>query len=163
MKVKSFLAMMMAACAMVMSVASCDDDDDDKSVDAADLVAGSYTGTLTTTVMGSVSTDTVTYVVEKIDDTSVKINTPAAGSGAMALPSLSVNNLMLTETSSNGVKVYTAKTSSVSGSIVVNEQEKSYTFNDVAIAADGKTITISYSLQYGKMPVAMVTSFKGNK
>lgn len=163
MKVKSFLAMMMAACAMVVGTVSCDDEDEDKSVAVADWVAGSYTGMVSTVVMGSTSTDTVTYIVEKKDDSSIKFTTPASGSGTMKLPSLTVDNLSLTETSLEGVKVYTAKSSSVSGLIMVDEQEKTYTFNDIAIAADGKTITISYSLQYGKMPVAMVTSFKGDK
>ena len=160
MKIKNFLAMMMAACVMVMGAASCDDDDDDtdKVVAAADAMVGTYTGEYILTVMGSADTATVEMTINKVDDSTIQLVTPAAGSGSMALPSLSVN---LPVAGVDGL--YVAEAESVSGSIVVNDVEKAYTFSNIAVTVEDNKAGISYSLQYGKMPVAMNVTFVGSK
>lgn len=159
MKMKNFMAMMMAACVMVMGAASCDDDDelsgDEK---AAQEMAGTYTGEYILTVMGSSDTATVEMTINKLGTDSIQLVTPAAGSGAMALPSLTCNLKAV-----NTAGLYTATAESVSGTIIVNDVEKAYTFSNVAIAVTKKEAGISYSLQYGKMPMAMVVTFKGEK
>lgn len=167
MKIKKFMAMMIAAVALCVSFASCGDDgdDDDNKVvtPAAQTLAGEYTGVLTLSVMGSESKDTVTYEIKKIDDTHVSITTPAYGSGAMALPSITLDNISVSTTASSGVEVISASVSEVSGSIEVNGEEKAYKFSDVVIANTGNKVSVAYSLQYGKMPMAMVFSFTGEK
>lgn len=167
MKIKKFMAMMIAAVALCVSFASCgdDDDDDDNKVvtPAAQTLAGNYTGVLTLSVMGSESNDTVSYEIKKIDDTHVSMTTPAYGSGAMALPAITLNDIPVSVSSVEGVDIISASVSEISGSIVVNEQEKAYKFSDVVIKGTGKKVSIAYSLQYGKMPMAMVVSFTGDK
>lgn len=162
MKAKSFLAMMIAAATMTMSVSSCDDDDDDNTpastISVAEAMAGSYNGDYVLTVMGSGDTTQVVMTINKVDDNTIQLVTPSAGSGAMALPSLTCD---LKASASNNV--YTATAESVSGSVTVNDVEKAYTFSDVAVVVSGNTAAITYSLQYGKMPMAMVVSFKGEK
>lgn len=160
MKIKNFLAMMVAASVMVMSAASCDDGDDDSAADVnvATAMAGTYSGEYVLTVMGSGDTTQVEMVLNKVDDNTIQLVTPAAGSGAMSLPSLSCD---LKATGAD--KIYTASAESVSGSIQVNGAEKAYTFSNVAVVVSGKTAAITYSLQYGKMPMAMVVTFKGEK
>ncbi len=168
MKIKKFMAMMIAAVALCVSFASCGDDDDNKKdekkvVSAAESLAGDYTGVMTLTVMGSASDDTVTYEIKKIDDTHVSLTTPAYGSGAMALPAITLNDIPVSVSSVGGVDIISASVSEISGSIVVNEQEKAYKFSDVVIKGTGKKVSIAYSLQYGKMPMSMVVSFTGDK
>ena len=164
MKAKKFLAMMIAAATMTMSVSSCDDDDDDdnntpaSTVSVADAMAGSYNGDYVLTVMGSGDTTQVMMTINKVDDNTIQLVTPSAGSGAMALPSLTCD---LKASASNNV--YTATAESVSGSVTVNDVEKAYTFSNVAVVVSSNTAAITYSLQYGKMPMAMLVSFKGEK
>lgn len=170
MKIKKFMAMMIAAVAMCVSFASCGDDDDDddnkkdekKVVSAAESLAGDYTGVMTMTVMDT-SEDTLTYEIKKIDDTHVSLTIPAYGSGAMALPAITLNDIPVSVSSVEGVDIISASVSEISGSIVVNEQEKAYKFSDVVIKGTGKKVSIAYSLQYGKMPWPMVVSFTGDK
>lgn len=163
MKIRKFLAMMIATVALCASFTSCGDDDDEKTVPAAESLAGTYTGTLSISVMGTESTDTVSYVITKEDDTHVKMTIPAAGSGMMSLPSITVDNIPVTTSTVNGAEVVSASVSTVSGTINVNGTDKSYTFNDIVIVGQNKTAAINYSLQYGKMPAAMVCAFKGTK
>ena len=158
MEIKKIMAMLMAATVMLMGAASCDDDDDDKTVPAAEAMAGTYSGEYILTVMGTADTTQVEMVVNKVDDSTIQLVTPAAGSGAMALPSLSIE---MTATETAGV--YMAKAESVAGTIIVNDAEKAYTFSDVVVAVQDKKAAINYSLQYGKMPMAMVVTFVGEK
>lgn len=171
MKIKKFMAMMIAAVALCVSFASCGDDDDDddnkkdekKVVSAAESLAGDYTGVMTMTVMDT-SDDTLTYEIKKIDDTHVSVTTPAYYvSAAMALPAITLNDIPVSVSSVDGVDIISASVSEISGSIVVNEQEKAYKFSDVVIKGTGKKVSIAYSLKYGKMPMAMVVSFTGDK
>ncbi len=160
--------MMIAAVALCLGFASCDDDDDDDApapakVSLATSLAGDYTGEYSLTVSTSASTDTVTYSIKMIDDTHVSLTTPSAGSGAMALPSITIDNIPVSSSSVSGKEVISASVASVSGSIVVNDVEKAYTFTDLVIANTGNKVSIAYSLQYGKMPMAMVCSFVGEK
>lgn len=163
MKIRKFMAMMIAAVTLCAGFTSCGDDDEEEIVPAAQSLAGKYTGVVTTTVMGSESKDTVEYQITKTDDSHVSFTTPAAGSGAMALPSITVNNIPVSTSTASGTEVVSATIDKTSGTLTVNGAEKSYTFNDIVIVGSGKKISIAYSLQYGKMPVAMVTSFTGEK
>lgn len=163
MKSKKFLAMMIAAATMTMSVSSCGDDDDDdntpaSTISVAEAMAGSYNGDYVLSVMGSGDTTQVVMTINKVDDNTIQLVTPSAGSGAMALPSLTCD---LKASASNNV--YTATAESVSGSVTVNDVEKAYTFSKVAVVVSANTAAITYSLQYGKMPMAMLVSFKGEK
>ncbi len=161
MNIKNFLAMMVAASVMVMGTTSCDKDDDDpaeQNVSAATAMVGTYNGEFVLSVMGSGDTTQVDMTINKVDDATIQLVTPAAGSGAMALPSLSVE---LPAVGKDGS--YSASAESVSGSVTVNGAEKAYTFSNVAVIVNGDEAAIAYSLQYGKMPMAMVVSFKGKK
>ena len=53
MKVLKYLTMLFAMACMSMPLTGCSDDDEDEAKDAATLIAGDYSGTLS--VMGSVS------------------------------------------------------------------------------------------------------------
>lgn len=164
MKIKNFLAMMVAAATLSVCVASCSEDDDDDNnsttttVSAAEAMAGTFSGDYILTVSTSSDTSNVEMTIKKIDDNTIQLVTPSAGSGAMALPTLTCD---LKATAASGV--YSASAETVSGSVMVNDVEKAYSFNNVAVVVSGNTAAVTYSLQYGKMPMAMNVSFKGVK
>lgn len=164
MKIRKFMAMMIAAVAVCVGFASCGDDDDDEIViPAAQTIAGNYTGEVTITVMGSDSKSNGTYEIKKIDETHVSMTTPALGEGAMAMPAITVNSIPVTTSTISGAEVISATMAEAKGTITVNGAEKAYTFSNIVIKNSGKKISIVYSLQYGKMPMTMDYSFTGEK
>ena len=162
MKIRKFMAMMIAAIAVCVGFASCGDDDE-IVIPTADTIAGNYTGEVTITVMRSDSKSNGTYEIKKIDDTHVSMTTPASGEGAMAMPAITVNNIPVTSSTVSGAEVVSASMAESKGTITVNDVEKAYTFSNIVIKNSGKKISIVYSLQYGKMPMTMEFSFTGEK
>lgn len=162
MKLKSLFTMTAVAAALFLGLTSCNNDKNELTP-AAEALAGTYNGTLSITVMGSESTDEVNYIIKEIDDTHVSMTIPAAGSGSMSLPSLTVEDIPVTTTKVSNVQTTTGTLASASGTITVSGEEKAYTFTDITIVGLSDKITIKYSLQYGKMPMAMTCSFTGNK
>ena len=144
-KFKTMMAMMLALVSMCVAFSSCSSDDDNDTVAAAKEIAGSYTSTLDMTVMGEASTyDNLTMKIEAVDDATVKVTLPACGEGMMALPALEVPAVKVS--GSNG------------GTVTVNGAEKKYTVTLEGTFKDN-TLTVKYSVQYGKMPMPMIGKF----
>ena len=152
-KIKTMKAMMMALC-MGMALASCSSSSSNDSIDPnnggnkketvdfAKTIAGSYTNKLSMTVMGEESIYKNAEVkLDRVDSTHVNITLPACGEGMMALPALTVEKVEVTASGSE----YKFAVENYSSSVSVNGQ-------------DG-VVTLDYSLQYGKMPMAMVAKF----
>ena len=163
MKMMKFMAMMVAAVTLSMGATSCDNDDDDvKPVPAAEAAAGTYTGDLSITVMGEESSyANAVYEIKAIDENTISLTTPAVGEGMMALPAITLEGLTVSQTAQNGVEAIVASKDEITGTI----GEKSYTITGltIAIVPTMKTAGITYSLKYGKMPMAMVANYKGVK
>ena len=107
------------------------------------------------TVMGQASTyDNVTMKIEAVDDATVKITLPACGEGMMALPALEVPAVKVS--GSNGSYAFAQE--NYAGSVTVNGAEKKYTVILKGTLKD-KTLTVDYSVQYGKMPQPMIGKF----
>ena len=155
----SFAAMMVAMLTMCVAFTSCSNDDDPVAVAAAKEIAGSYTSSLDMTVMGEASTyDNVTMKIEAVDDATVKVTLPACGEGMMALPALEVPAVKVT--GSNGAYAFSQE--SYAGTVTVNGAEKNYTVTLQGTLKD-KTLTVNYSIQYGKMPMPMIGKFVATK
>ena len=168
MRLKSFITMMFASAALLVGTTSCGDDNDDKEVSVAEAMAGEYNGNLGISVMGTEVKSEGTFKVTKADGTHIDLTMPAAGEGAMALPSLDVKNIQTTAETEitvgdQKVKAYTATLDSYSGSITVNGEEKAYTITNLSVAVTGNACVITYTLKYGKMPMAMEATFQGTK
>jgi len=163
MKIKKFLAMMVAATTMVFGVYSCGSDDNENEPEkpVAAQVAGSYEGQEIIKVMGEVSSDTTTtYSFAKATDLTVDMTIPGFGMGAMTIPSFPVKEIPLTK----GEKAITGKLDSYSGTVTDGKgQEKAYTVNNIVVAFDGETVAVTYELKYGAMPMPMMTTFTGTK
>lgn len=154
-KFKTMMAMMLALVSMCVAFSSCSSDDDNDTVAAAKEIAGSYTSSLDMTAMGQASTyENVTMKIEAVDDATVKITLPACGEGMMALPALEVPAVKVS--GSNGSYAFAQE--NYAGSVTVNGAEKKYTVILKGTLKD-KTLTVDYSVQYGKMPQPMIGKF----
>lgn len=154
-KFKTMMAMMLALVSMCVAFSSCSSDDDPVAVAAAKEIADTYTGSLDMTVMGQASTyDNVTLKIEAVDDATVKVTLPACGEGMMALPALEVSAVKVS--GSNGAYAFSQE--SYAGTITVNGAEKNYTVTLQGTLRDN-TLTVNYSVQYGKMPMPMIAKF----
>ena len=153
-KFKTMMAMMLALVSMCVAFSSCSSDDDD-TVSAAKEIAGSYTSSLDMTVMGQASTyDNVTMKIEAVDDATVKVTLPACGEGMMALPALEVPAVKVS--GSNGAYAFSKE--NYTGTVTVKGAEKNYTVTLQGTLKDN-TLTVNYSVQYGKMPMPMIAKF----
>lgn len=154
-KFKTMMAMMLALVSMCVAFSSCSSDDDPVAVAASKEIAGTYTGSLDMTVMGTASTyDNLTMKIEAVDDATVKVTLPACGEGMMALPALEVPAVKAS--GSNGAYAFSQE--NYAGTITVNGAEKKYTVTLHGTLKD-KTLTVNYSVQYGKMPMPMIGKF----
>lgn len=154
-KFKTMMAMMLALVSMCVAFSSCSSDDDPVAVAASKEIAGTYTGSLDMTVMGTASTyDNLTMKIEAVDDATVKVTLPACGEGMMALPALEVPAVKAS--GSNGAYAFSQE--NYAGTITVNGAEKKYTVILHGTLKD-KTLTVNYSVQYGKMPMPMIGKF----
>ena len=150
----SFATMMVAMLTLCVVFTSCSSEEDD-IVAAAKEIAGSYTSSLDMTVMGEASTyENVTMKIEAVDDATVKVTLPACGEGMMALPDLEIPAVKVS--GSNGAYAFVQE--NYAGTITVNGAEKNYTVTLQGTLKDN-TLTVNYSVQYGKMPMPMIGKF----
>ncbi|MBR5326048.1 MAG: hypothetical protein IKU49_06115 [Prevotella sp.] len=160
---KKIVTMTLVAMAFVMSLSSCSkDDDDDKKVEAlATQVAGSYTGNEIFVVDGEESSnETKTYEFAKASDVSVDMTIPEVGMGMMTIPSFQVKGIALSK-DGNTIK---GKLASFEGTVKgADGSDKAYAVTDVTALFNDKTVVVTYSLKYGKMPFPFTASFTGVK
>ncbi len=149
-----FAAIMAIVCMTVFS--SCSDDKDEPSIPAAKTIQGSYKGNMDCSVMGSVSTfENMTFTITANDETTVTVVLPAFGEAPMALPSITISNVKVTE--ANGV--VTINTTEVSGQ---TDAGKNYTCT-LSGSMENNTLNIKFNLQYGAMPMPMICSSTAQK
>lgn len=104
-KFKTMMAMMLALVSMCVAFSSCSSDDDDNngagSSATAEQVVGTYVGETMSIALADQGDmdplENATFKLEKVDDSHVNITLPAFGSAPMALPSITVKNLAVTE------------------------------------------------------------------
>lgn len=158
---KKFMSIAAILVAMVSTVlfTSCGSDDSEVTGSgAAAEVVGTYTCNGTLTVMNQNSTVTAkVYKFEKESDEAVNMTIPATGEGIMSFPELPVKGVSATK-NADGAYIL------LLGEFTNTIADKTYTIKELTgtVKADG-SITLAYSLQYGKMPQAMVMNLTGSK
>ncbi|MDE5726865.1 MAG: calycin-like domain-containing protein [Duncaniella sp.] len=122
---------------------------------AAKEIEGSYTGTLAASVMNSESLyESMTLTVTATDDATVSVVTPSFGTPPMQMPSITIEGVKVA--GEDGTYVLdTTKFSQESGG-------KKCSGTLEGAFADGK-LTISFSLNYGAMPMPIICSFTAPK
>ena len=161
MKIKSLMTMTLAAVAFVFSMSSCSSNDDEPEVALATQVEGSYTGNEIFVVDNEESSnETKAYVFSKASDTSIDMNIPEVGMGMMTIPSFSVKGITLSK-DGNTIK---GKVASYEGTVTGSDgTEKAYTVTDLTALFSDKTVVVTYTLKYGKMPFPFTGSFTGTR
>lgn len=165
MKIKNFMAMMIAAASLSVGVVSCGDDDDEDAPATTDVkslaetVSGTYNGVLSIQMMDMPFSDTVAYNIKKVDDSHINLTIPSISYMTMEIPSIEISNIEVKGTASSA----TASVAKVEGAITVEGEEKSYTLTDILVNCTDNKAVITYSITYGKMPRPMSCSFEGTK
>lgn len=157
----SMMALILAMACTTLAFNSCNNDDDTPATPAAAEVAGTYTGNGTMTVMGqSFDYPNVAYTLTAKDETTLTLTIPATGEGSMKFPDLKVENISVKKASDG---TYQLGETEYNGSVTVDGATKNYTVTVANSTISGSTLKLNYSLQYGSMPMAMVTTFEGTK
>ena len=154
--------MTMAAMAFVFGMSSCSSSDDDApETPLAEQVAGSYSGNEIFVVDNEESSnETKTYKLTKITDASVDLQIPEVGMGMMTIPSFPIKGISLSK-DGNTVK---GKLASYEGSVKgADGSDKAYTITDLAALFSDKTVVVTYSLKYGRMPFPFTCTFTGTR
>ena len=159
---KKIVMMTMAAMAFVMSLSSCSKDDDDNKVEAvATQVAGSYSGNEIFVVDAEESSnETKTYTFAKASDVSDDLTIPEVGMGMMTIPSFSVKGITLSKNGSTIKGQLASYEGTVKGA---DGSDKAYVVSDLTALFSDKTVVVTYTLKYGKMPFPFAGSFTGTK
>ena len=149
-QIKFIVATLMAAVFMTISP-SCSEDKDEPAAAAAKTVQGDYSGDLECSVMGSVSIfEGKTFTITATDESTVSVVLPAFGDAPMALPSITLAGVKVSE--ENGT--VTMATTEVSGQ---TDTGKNYTCT-ISGTVQNKTFDLKFNLQYGAMPMPLICS-----
>jgi len=153
--IKSLFATIMAIVCMT-SFLSCSDENDEPAALAAKNIQGFYNGDMECSVMGSVSTfENKTFTITATDESTVSVVLPAFGEAPMALSSITLAGVKVTE--ANGV--VTMAETEVSGQ---TDAGKSYTCT-LSGNIENNILNIKFNLQYGAMPMPMICSSTATK
>ena len=159
---KKIVTMMLATMAFVLGMSSCSSSDDDKvEVPVVEQVIGSWTGNEIFVVDNEESSnETKTYEFTKASDVTVDLVIPEVGMGMMTIPSMYVKDITLSK-DGNTIK---GKLASYEGTVKgADGSDKAYTITDLTVLFSGKTVVVSYTLKYGRMPYPFTASFTGVK
>lgn len=156
-KVNRFFSMMMLCMGLIASLVSCSDNDDDTpAVPAAESVAGTYSGNMTCSVMGSESVfEAMEFTLKATDDASVEVVIPSFGNPPMQLPQITIPGIAVSGTEGK----YTLATKEFSGT---TGDGKAYSGTIQGNVTDN-TLMLQFNLQYGAMPMPMICSFTAPK
>ena len=106
--------------------------------------------------MGSASTfENLSFSLSATDDATVAVTLPAFGEAPMAMPSITITGVKVTE--ANGIS--TLATTQCTGT---TDSGKSYTCT-LSGDVNGNTLNIKFNLQYGAMPMPMICSSAATK
>lgn len=140
----------------VFSLTSCDDYEDEPDTPAAKQIEGSYSGTMECSVMGSVDTfENMSFRIVATDDATVTVTLPPFGNAPMAMPSITLEGVKVSET--NGI--VTLKETEVNG---LNDSGKKYTLT-LTGTVEGNVLNIKFNLLYGSMPMPIICSSTASK
>lgn len=156
--IKTMFAMMMAVMSLTMTVTACSSDDDEPQAapGAAKSIEGVYTSDMTCTVMGQESTfENITFTLKATGDDALDINISAYGNPPMAVPAMDIKDVKVSGTDGS----YTIAPTQFSGT---TDAGKAYSGTLQGTFANN-TLTISFQLQYGAMPMPMINTFKATK
>lgn len=159
-KIKAIFASMAMAIAVLATTAmftSCSDDDkNEPEAPAATAVAGTYTGDMTCSVMGSESVfENLTVTIASTDDTTVSITLSSFGEPPMQVPGITITGVKV----SGSENTYSIAESEFSGNTPTGT---AYSGTAKGSVVDDN-LTLNVKLQYGAMPMPLICTIKAPK
>ncbi len=121
------------------------------------LVNGTYTGTLTMSVMGSAMDPMEdAEVTLAVDGSTASLTLPAMGMGTMTMDSITVD-VLFEEAEDGSFTLSADNIDAVSGELSITGSLTG------TVSADGSTMTINAEITPGAMPMAINVDFEGTK
>ena len=160
MKLKKFAALMVAGLVMGYSLTACEDDDEEDPISAK--VAGTYSGTVTATVMGQAigSNENLTLTIEQASHNTVNVTLPAfsySGRGKTeTIPALKIEGCNVT----GGVGAYLVSKDTCE--LTAKNGDSDMNFKVTTLAGgfwDGEMKSFIYDVRPGSMPMNIHFSF----
>lgn len=156
MKAIKLLSAMMTMALGLCTLVSCGSDDDEPAAPAAKAVAGTYTGDMTCSVMGSEDVfENMTFTVTAVSDSKVDIEISSFGEPPMQVPGFTVSDVSVSGTDGN----YTLDSTDFEGDL---PNGRKYSGVLQGSFADNR-LDVRFNLQYGAMPMPMICSFSSLK
>ncbi len=154
-RIKIIFAIFVSCLGFSSVLQSCTDKDDDPVIPAAKYVAGTYTGDMTSSVMGEESVfENLMFEVTATDASTVSIKTSSFGNPPMKMPEMTIPGIMVS--GENGKYILTP----TDFDLEVDGKKCSGTIQGSFL---DKRITINFTLNYGAMPMPLICSFTANK
>lgn len=154
--IKLLFATLIAILGLTTFASCSDDDNNEPNMPAAKAIEGSYKGDMECSVMGQASTfENMTFSISATDDATVTVTLPAFGNAPMALPSITLTGIKVTE--KDGVA--TLAQTEVKGQTA---EGKSYSCT-MQGTVEKNVLNIKFNLQYGAMPMPMICSSSATK
>ena len=96
--IKILFATLIAILGLTTFTSCSDDDNNEPNMPAAKAIEGSYKGDMECSVMGDASTfENMTFTISATDDATVTVTLPAFGKAPMALPSITLTGIKVSE------------------------------------------------------------------
>lgn len=155
--IRTTLATLALCASLATTFTSCSNAKDDEPVTpAANSVAGTYYGNLTSTVMGNESLfENMNVVLTAIDDASVTVKISEFGEAPMNMPSIVVAGVKVNESDSS----YSLAATEFNGT---SDTGKQYS-GTLQGSSAGDVLNVQFTLNYGAMPMPLICSFTGSK
>lgn len=154
-KITSILTTVMLFFGMAFTTMSCSENEP-PAVPAAKSVAGTYTGDMTCSVMGTDQVfENLTFKVTSVDDATVTVEIPSFGEAPMQMPAITVSKVPVAGTDG----AYTLAVTNFDGTASTGRAYSGHLGGGFA----NNTLTIQFELHYGSMPMALVCTFVAGK
>ncbi len=156
-KYRPILTTLTLACLAMTAFTSCSDDDDNTpAAPAAKQIEGTYTSSMTCSVMGSEDTfDDMTFTLTATDDATIDMTVPSFGNPPMQVPGFTITDMKVTGTDGT----YTIAPTTFEGT---TDTGRTYSGQATGTYTDD-ILTVNFSLTYGAMPMPMICTFTAPK
>lgn len=154
-KITSILTTLMLFFGIAFTTTSCSENEP-HAVPAAKSVAGTYTGDMTCSVMGTDQVfENLTFKVTSVDDATVTVEIPSFGEAPMQMPAITVAKVPV----AGADGTYTLAVTNFDGTASTGRAYSGHLGGGFA----NNTLTIQFELHYGAMPMALVCTFVAEK
>ncbi|KWW29710.1 MAG: hypothetical protein AUK63_1310 [bacterium P3] len=154
------LFLMAAVAALALATTGCTKDDDENTVAAQNTalaVAGTYDGTLAMSVQGQeMGSNDVQIVITAESANTVTVTLPEISFGHSPIPALAVSGVSISTSDAGSYRL-------AKDGFDLTVNNVNYVGGELTGTTDGGTLSMTYSVTPGAMPMSIECSFEGTK